>query len=773
LLSIYDENHQLGRSFPLKHGLSAPHNRPPEVVTTPATVPLHRKDTHMGSSASGDAIRNINEFGISVRTAAVQMRRATEEFGSLTFNEEVQRARLPKDIFRALRRSIAHGESLDPSVADIVASALKDWAVEHGATHYTHWFQPMTGITAEKHDAFLNPTPDGRAVAEFSGKELAKGEPDASSFPSGGMRSTFEARGYTAWDPTSPPWLLVTPQGTTLVIPTAFVSWTGDALDKKTPLLRSQEALSKQAVRILKLFGSKAQRVTTTCGPEQEYFLIDRHFYFNRPDLINAGRTLFGARPPKGQEMEDHYFGSIPDRVLAFMMDVERELYKVGVPLKTRHNEVAPSQYEVAPIFENANLATDHQMMTMEMLRRVAPKYGLACLLHEKPFAGVNGSGKHLNWSMSDELGNNLLNPGETPHDNLQFLVFCAAVIRAVNKYQGLLRFSIASAGNDHRLGANEAPPAIISIFLGDMLTDIFQQIEKAGSAKSTKSGGILDIGVNVLPKLPRDAGDRNRTSPFAFTGNKFEFRAVSANQSIALPNVCLNVAVTESLDYCASELEKGLKEGKKLQAAVKSLLSKVIKENKRIIFNGNGYADEWQKEAAKRGLLNHRTSVDAYGEALHPEVVRAFEKYSVMNERELHARYDVAVEQYIKTINIEAQLMVLMANRYILPAAYRYQGEVAQSAAAVKAAGGTAKETRRTLDQITALTDECKSRVMALQALLEREHDGDAEKHAKWFRDKVVVAMQSLRESGDALETLVPQDLWPLPTYREMLFVK
>ncbi len=450
---------------------------------------------------------------------------------------------------------------------------MKDWAVEHGATHYTHWFQPMTGITAEKHDSFLAPTADGRAVAEFSGKELIKGEPDASSFPSGGMRSTFEARGYTAWDPTSPPWLLVMQNGTTLVIPTAFVSWTGEALDKKTPLLRSMEALSKQAVRILKLFGSKAQRVVATCGPEQEYFLIDRQFFFNRPDLINAGRTLFGAKPPKGQEMEDQYFGAIPDRVLAFMMEVERELYKVGVPVKTRHNEVAPSQYEVAPIFENANVATDHQMMTMEMMRRLAPKYGLACLMHEKPFAGVNGSGKHLNWSISDDLGNNLLNPGETPHDNVQFLVFCAAVLRAVNKFQGLLRYSIASAGNDHRLGANEAPPAIISIFLGDMLTDIFEQIEKAGSAKSTKRGGILDIGVSVLPKLPRDAGDRNRTSPFAFTGNKFEFRAVSSNQSIAFPNVSLNVAAAESFDYCATELEKSLKAGKKLQAAVKDLL--------------------------------------------------------------------------------------------------------------------------------------------------------------------------------------------------------
>src|SRR5688500_12389176 len=635
----------------------------------------------MRSAASKDAIRSITTWALApAQTRPAGQRKATEEFGSLTFNEEVQRARLPKDVYRSLRRAVAHGESIEPGVADIIASALKDWAVEHGATHYTHWFQPLTGITAEKHDAFLSPTSDGRAVAEFSGKELRQGEPDASSFPSGGMRSTFEARGYTAWDPTSTPWLLVTPHGTTLVIPTAFVSWTGEALDKKTPLLRSIEALSKQAIRILKLFGSRAHRVYTTCGPEQEYFLIDRQFYFNRPDLINAGRTLFGARPPKGQEMEDHYFGAIPDRVLGFMMEIERELYKIGVPVKTRHNEVAPSQYEVAPIFENANVATDHQMMTMEMLRRVAPKFGLACLLHEKPFAGVNGSGKHLNWSMSDDLGNNLLNPGDTPHDNIQFLVFVAVVLRAVNKFQGLLRFGIASAGNDHRLGANEAPPAIISVFLGDMLTDIFAQIEKAGSAKTTKSGGILDIGVGVLPKLPRDAGDRNRTSPFAFTGNKFEFRAVSANQSIAWPNVALNVAVADSLDYCATELEKGLKDGKKLQGAVKQLLVKLVKENKRIIFNGNGYSEEWQKEAGKRGLLNHRTSVDAYGEAIKPEVIKTFEKYGVLNEREVRARYDIALEQYNKTINVEAQLMVLMTNRFILPAAYRYQTELAQS---------------------------------------------------------------------------------------------
>jgi glutamine synthetase len=726
----------------------------------------------MPAESAAEAIRNISRWS-SAAGRANGGRKASEDFGSLTFNEEAQRSRLPKDAYRALRRAVAQGEPLDPSVADIIASALKDWAVEHGATHYTHWFQPMTGITAEKHDSFLSPTSDGRAVAEFNGRELIKGEPDASSFPSGGMRSTFEARGYTAWDPTSPPWLLQTHGGTTLVIPTAFVSWTGEALDKKTPLLRSMEGLSKQAVRILKLFGSKAQRVFATCGPEQEYFLVDRQFFFNRPDLINAGRTLFGARPPKGQELEDHYFGSIPDRVLAFMMEVERELYKVGVPVKTRHNEVAPGQYEVAPIFENANVATDHQMMTMEMLRRIAPKYDLACLLHEKPFAGVNGSGKHVNWSMSDELGNNLLNPGDTPHDNIQFLVFCAAVLRAVNKYQGLLRFSIASAGNDHRLGANEAPPAIISVFLGDMLTDIFEQIEKAGSAKTTKSGGILDIGVGVLPKLPRDAGDRNRTSPFAFTGNKFEFRAVSANQSIALPIVSLNVAVAESLDYCATELEKSLKEGKKLQAAVKTLLTRLIRENKRIVFNGNGYSDDWQKEAAKRGLLNHRTSVDAYGELMKPEVVKAFDKYEVLSERELKARYEVAVEQYNKSINVEGQLMVLMANRYILPAAIRYQGEVARSVDAVKSAGASSKEPKKFLDTLCRLTDDCKSRVDQLQSLLEHEADGSAEKHAKYFRDKIVPAMTSLRQSADALETVVPHDVWPLPTYREMLFIK
>ena len=725
----------------------------------------------MSSAGLDAAIQAIRDFSMS-KGQEPNTGRVGDGFGSLVFHDGVQQKRLSTPVYHALRRTITHGESLDPSVADAVASALKEWAVEHGATHYTHWFQPLTGITAEKHDSFLNPTEDGKAVAEFSGKELVRGEPDASSFPSGGMRSTFEARGYTAWDPTSPPWLLKTGGAVTLVIPTAFLSWTGEALDKKTPLLRSMEALSRQAVRVLKLFGSTAERVVTTCGPEQEYFLIDRMFYLSRPDLINAGRTLFGAKPPKGQELEDQYFGAIADRAMAFMSDVETELYKVGVPVKTRHNEVAPSQYEIAPVFENANLATDHQMMTMETMRRTAPKYGLECLLHEKPFAGVNGSGKHLNWSMSDDEGHNLLSPGTNVHDNLQFLVFCTAVLRAVNTWQGLLRASIASAGNDHRLGANEAPPAILSVFLGDMLTDIFDQIEQGG-AKSTKHGGILDTGVMVLPKLPRDAGDRNRTSPFAFTGNKFEFRAVSSNQSIAYPNIALNVAVTESLDFMATELEKAIKGGKSLEQAVAALLPKVIKEHKRIIFNGNNYAKEWEKEAGKRGLLNQKNTVEALPNLITKEVIGVFEKYKVLNGRELHARYEVMVETYNKTVNVEGQLMVLMANRYILPAALSYQTQVAKSVSAVKAAGGKAVESKRLLDEITTLTDELRRRTAKLEKVLAHESDGSAEKHARHIRDSVVPAMAALRETGDALELQIPHETWPLPTYREMLFIK
>jgi glutamine synthetase len=725
----------------------------------------------MGSAVLGEAISAIRAWSVT-EGKGTRAPRAAEAFGSLVFSDEVQQKRLPAPVHRALRRTIAQGEALDVSIADAVAEAMKDWAVEHGATHYTHWFQPLTGITAEKHDSFLSPSGNGKAVLEFSGKELIKGEPDASSFPSGGMRSTFEARGYTAWDPTSPPWLQYSGGAVTLVIPTAFLSWTGETLDKKTPLLRSMEAVSKQAVRVLKLFGSTAERVVATCGPEQEYFLIDQFFYLSRPDLVNAGRTLFGAKPPKGQEFEDQYFGAIPDRVMAFMSDIETELSKAGVPVKTRHNEVAPSQYELAPVFENANLATDHQMMTMETMRRTAPKYGLACLLHEKPFAGVNGSGKHVNWSISDDEGHNLLGPGTNTHENLQFLVFCAAVLRAVNKWQGLLRASVASAGNDHRLGANEAPPAILSVSLGEMLTDIFDQIEKGG-AKSTKHGGTLDTGVLVLPKLPRDAGDRNRTSPFAFTGNKFEFRAVSSNQSIAYPVIALNVAMTESLDYMATALEKAVKGGKKIEAAIADLLPKVIKENKRIIFNGNNYSAEWEKEAAKRGLLNLKNTVDALPQIISQDVIDTFEKYKVLTARELHARYEIMVETYNRTVNVEGQLMVLMANRYILPAALEYQKQVGQSVAAVKSAGGKSVEGKKSLDGLTKLTDELKRRADKLQKTLEHDGHGDAEKHAKHFRDVVIPAMTALRQAGDALELIIPHDLWPLATYREMLFIK
>ena len=578
----------------------------------------------------------------------------TELFASNVFNEEVMKDRLPKPTFKALLRTIKKGEKLDPNVADAVAMAMKDWAIEKGATHYAHVFYPLTGLTAEKHDSFMNPTGDGKALAEFSGKELIQGEPDASSFPSGGIRATFEARGYTAWDPTSAAYILENPNGTTLCIPTAFCSWTGEALDKKTPVLRSMQALNKQAQRILKLFGHPdAGPVMASAGPEQEYFLIDRNFYFARPDLLTAGRTLYGAKPPKGQEFEDHYFGAIPDRVLACMLDCERELFKLGVPVKTRHNEVAPSQYEIAPVYENANVATDHQHLIMLMLQRSAQKYGMTCLLHEKPFAGINGSGKHVNWSLGNPLGN-MLEPGDNPHDNAQFLVFCAAVIRAVHKHAELLRVAVATSGNDHRLGANEAPPAIISVFLGSQLTEVFEQIEK-GTASKSSHGGTLTVGVDTLPPLPKHAGDRNRTSPFAFTGNKFEFRAVGSSQSIAGALVVLNTIMSESLDYMATKLEAATGgDPTKLNAAVQSLLKSVITEHKGVIFNGDGYSAEWHEEAAKRGLPNLKNTVDSLPVLLKPESVALFEKYGVLTEREVHSRYEIYMERYCKDINAE-----------------------------------------------------------------------------------------------------------------------
>ncbi len=669
-------------------------------------------------------------------------------------------------------KTIEGGETLDPAVADIVAAAMKDWAIEKGATHYAHVFYPLTGLTAEKHDSFLMPDGNGSAVEEFSGSQLIQGEPDGSSFPSGGIRATFEARGYTIWDVTSPAYILENPNGTTLCIPTAFVSWTGEALDKKTPVLRSMQALNKQAQRVLKLFGkTDGAFVSATAGPEQEYFLVDRNFFFARPDLLTAGRTLFGAKPPKGQEFEDHYFGAIPERVLAFMLEVERELYKLGVPVKTRHNEVAPGQYEIAPLFESANIATDHQQLIMITLKRVAEKYGMTCLMHEKPFAGVNGSGKHVNWSMGSASQGNLLDPGATPHENAQFLCFCAAVIRAVHKYQGLLRAVVATASNDHRLGANEAPPAIISIFLGDQLSDVFEQV-KAGGAKSSLPKGTLTVGVDTLPPLPKDAGDRNRTSPFAFTGNRFEFRAVGSGQSIAGPLVAMNTIVAESLDYCATKLEQATGgDPSKLNAELQKLLSEIANEHGAIVFNGNGYSDEWHAEAKKRGLLNLKTTADSLPQLETHEVEALFSKYGVLSKRELESRAEIYHEQYCKTVSVEAKLMVEMARTMIFPAAVRYQGQLAATCVNLKTLGY--EFDTDTLDRMTELVKFLQEGAVGLEGALADAHCGDMKKETRHLCDAVLPAMAQLRAAADALEGYVSDDLWPLPTYQEMLFIK
>lgn len=693
-------------------------------------------------------------------------------FGVNVFSDPVMKERLPKEIYKSVKRTIEHGEKLDLSVADVVASAMQAWAIEKGATHYAHVFYPLTGLTAEKHDSFLDPDGKGAAIATFSGKQLIQGEPDASSFPSGGIRATFEARGYTAWDVTSPAYILENPNGTTLCIPTAFVSWTGEALDKKTPVLRSMRALNDQAQRILKLFGHKdAPMVSSSAGAEQEYFLIDRNFFFARPDLVNAARTLFGARPPKGQEFEDHYFGAIPERVLACMLETERELFKLGIPVKTRHNEVAPAQYEIAPVYENANVATDHQQLVMLMLKRVAQKYGMECLLHEKPFAGVNGSGKHLNWSLGNGQQGNLLDPGDTPHENAQFLVFCAAVIRAVHKYSGLLRAAVAHSGNDHRLGANEAPPAIISIFLGDQLADVFKQISKGG-AKSSKKAGTLQIGVDTLPTLPKDAGDRNRTSPFAFTGNKFEFRALGSSQSIAGPLVVLNTIVAESLDFIATELEKATKgDPKKLNGAIQKLLKEIINEHGDVIFNGDGYSDAWHKEAAKRGLPNLKTTVDAIPVIGAKDSVAVFSKYKVLSKRELDSRVDIYLEQYCKAINVEALLTLEIAKTKIYPSALRYQTELAGNVAALKAAGVDADAAA--LEKITALLGDLTKAIDALESGMSNGHAKSLLDEAKHFCFDICPLMGAVRAAADALEGEVADDLWPLPTYQEMLFIK
>jgi glutamine synthetase len=693
-------------------------------------------------------------------------------FGENTFGLAEMRARLPKQVYKALHRTVNRGEPLQAETADAVALAMKEWAVERGASHFTHWFQPLTGSTAEKHDSFITPNAGGGAMAEFAGKELIQGEPDASSFPSGGLRATFEARGYTAWDPTSPAFIVETPAGCYLSIPTAFASWTGDALDVKIPLLRSIGALDRQARRALSLFGVEAGRVMATLGPEQEFFLIDQEFYYRRPDLVTTGRTLFGAKPPRGQELEDHYFGSIPDRVLAFMMEVERELYKLGVPVKTRHNEVAPGQFEMAPIYENANLAADHQQLTMLALRRVARKYGMVCLLAEKPFAGVNGSGKHLNWSLGTDHGN-LLEPGDTPHDNMQFLFFCTAVLRAVDKHQDLIRASVAFAGNDHRLGANEAPPAIISVFLGDQLTDVFEQIEQKGTAQSSKEGGLLGLGVPTLPPLPQHAGDRNRTSPFAFTGNKFEFRALGSSQSISFPATVLNTIMAESLDELCTLLEEELKEGASFEAALSRLIASEIRRVKRIVFNGDGYSDEWQEEAARRGLLNHKTTLDALETFHDAKNAAMFEKYGVLSHRELESRTEVAYDQYFKTVNIEGETAEQIASTMILPAAVRYLNDLLAAADRGRALELPSSGVVDTIRQVNAVVDELRAGLDELVRQNAELGGEDVKSKSHHMRDHVIPAMATVRSAVDRLEKLVPDDYWPLPTYRDMLFIK
>jgi glutamine synthetase len=693
-----------------------------------------------------------------------------EIFGENVFSKTVMQQRLPKSVFKSVMATIEHSAPLDPLVADAVAAAMKDWAMEKGATHYAHVFYPLTGLTAEKHDSFLEPAGDGSALAEFAGKTLTQGEPDASSFPSGGLRNTFEARGYTGWDVTSPAYVLENPNGNTLCIPTIFVSMTGDALDHKTPLLRSQQSMAVHAERILKLFGhEKPDHVVSFCGAEQEYFLIDRHFFLARPDLLNAGRTLFGSKPPKGQEFDDHYFGAIPERVLGFMMDTERELFKLGIPAKTRHNEVAPGQFEIAPMFERANVAADHQQLLMSTYKRLAQRHGMECLFHEKPFLGINGSGKHVNFSLGNSTEGNLLLPGDTPHENAQFLVFCAAVIRAVHKYGGLLRASVASASNDHRLGANEAPPAIISIFLGDQLTDVFDQIAKGG-ATSSKEKGTLTIGVDTLPNLPTDPGDRNRTSPFAFTGNRFEFRAPGSLQSVAGPMVTINTIMAEALDYIATSLETAVAAGTDFSVAVQKILEEVITVHGASVFNGDGYSEQWQVEAAQRGLPNLRTTLDALPELISEASMELFSKYGVFTHREMHSRYEIGLEQYALSVGVEARLTLEIGSTLVLPAAVRYQTEVALNLGALKAAGVEVDTV--ILDEVSAPLKALRSALGTLRDELAPHTGSTPLAEAQHARDGLIPAMAAVRSAADLLEGVVADDLWPLPTYQEMLFI-
>ncbi|ANM31117.1 glutamine synthetase [Acidobacteria bacterium Mor1] len=697
-------------------------------------------------------------------------------FGKDVFSHKVMRQRLPKDVYKKLMQTIEHGEPLDRELANVVAVVMKDWAVENGATHYTHWFQPLTGLTAEKHDSLVAPDGEGGMVYALSGSELCQGEPDASSFPSGGLRATFEARGYTAWDATSPAFLLRGENNVTLCIPTAFVSWTGAALDQKTPLLRSMDALAAQAVRVLQLFGTDkgVTRITTTVGAEQEYFLVDRKLFFARPDLVNCDRTLFGTKPPKGQQLDDHYFGSIPRRVLAFMAEAEKEMYRVGIPVKTRHNEVAPGQYEIAPTFETSNVACDHQMVIMETIKRVAPRFGMQAILHEKPFAGLNGSGKHNNWSMSTNTGVNLLDPQDETHTNMQFMVFLCAVIRAVDIHADLLRAAIASAGNDHRLGANEAPPAIISIFLGDMLTDLVEQLE-AGAPTRTLKGGEMDLGALSLPQIPRDSGDRNRTSPFAFTGNKFEFRAVGSSATSAWPNTVMNTIVAESIDVIVSRLEAEVGDDRSpenLESCVRKVLQQTVKNHKRVIFNGDGYSDEWHKEAEERGLPNLRSTVDALPKLVDAKSIEMFGKYNVLNEDEVRSRANAYLEKYALQMQIESETMAVIGQQMILPAATEHQRRLASSLQATQAAGVESAGQKAELESFVKLVDNFRSSVEALGAANEHESDGELA-HAEYMKETVEPLMDKVREYGDKLETRVASDLWPLPSYRELLFFK
>ncbi len=689
----------------------------------------------------------------------------TSIFGENVFNETVMKARLPKETYKQLMRTIEGGEKLDPSVANIVANAMKDWALEKGATHFTHWFQPLTGVTAEKHDSFISPAPEGKIIMEFSGKELVQGEPDASSFPSGGLRATFEARGYTAWDPTSYAFI----KDGTLCIPTAFCSYTGEALDKKTPLLRSMQAINKQALRVLHLFGNKdVSSVKTTVGPEQEYFLVDKSVYDKREDLILTGRTLFGAKAPKGQELEDHYFGMIKPRVQAFMKDLNNELWKLGILAKTEHNEVAPAQHELAPIFTTTNLACDHNQLTMEVMRKVASKHGMVCLLHEKPFAGVNGSGKHNNWSISTNTGKNLLDPGATPASNAQFLLFLCAVIKAVDEYQDLLRISVASAGNDHRLGANEAPPAIVSIFLGDELSQILQSIEE-GKLYGAHEKEKMQIGVTVLPDFNKDTTDRNRTSPFAFTGNKFEFRMLGSSESIACANIMINAAVAEELKQFADALEGS----KDFTNDLHNLILKTIKEHKRIIFNGNGYDDSWVQEAEKRGLLNLKSTPEAYSHLLDAKNKKVLSEHGILSEVELASRYEIYNENYSKVINIEALTMLDMAKKLYLPAASKYAKELAEIVSLKKAAGGVDDSYEsELLAKVSSLTASIYNKVKALdKAVIEAKNVSETGALALYYRNTVFQAMSELRENVDELEGCVPAEVWPVPSYADLLF--